>query len=271
MIRSAFKGLIVGLVESSPENTENYIDLQDFKFVTGHMSATVLGYSNGNTTVQFSDGGSSTPVTLLLSGHYTRSEFEFAKDAGTGTLVDDPPVNPGTATIAGIAGSPINLALTDPSGVGALTTVTISGMPSDWQLNEGTNLGNGTWTIETDDLSALTVMTTGAYAGAMVLSVTESWANADGSTEIATIADNVEAYAPGAPIFALSGNDALTGTGGNDEFVFAQPIGNDTIYNFNVASDKIDLVGFAMSPASAIFRSAKTAAATRSLPSPPGK
>ena len=28
-------------------------------------------------------------------------------------------------------------------------------------------------------------------------------------------------------------------------FVFAQPIGNDTIYNFNVATDKIDLMGFA--------------------------
>ena len=28
-------------------------------------------------------------------------------------------------------------------------------------------------------------------------------------------------------------------------FVFAQPIGNDTIYNFNVATDKIDLIGFA--------------------------
>jgi hypothetical protein len=147
---------------------------------------------------------------------------------------------------AGVAGSPINLALTNPSAAnGEPITVTVTGVPSDWQLNEGTNLGNGAWTIQTDDLSALTVMTTAAYAGAMVLSVTESWANADGSTGIATIADNVEAYAPGAPIFALSGNDTLTGTGGNDEFVFAQPIGNDTVYNFNAATDKIDLIGFA--------------------------
>ena len=43
----------------------------------------------------------------------------------------------------------------------------------------------------------------------------------------------------------LSGNDTLTGAGGNNEFVFAQPIGNDTIYNFNVSTDKIDLMGFA--------------------------
>ena len=77
----------------------------------------------------------------------------------------------------------------------------------------------------------------------MVLNVTESWTNADGSIGTATIADNVEAYAPGMPIFALSGNDTLTGAGAN-LFVFAQPIGNDTIYNFNAATDKIDLIGF---------------------------
>ncbi len=146
---------------------------------------------------------------------------------------------------AGVAGEPINLALTDPSGVGALTTVTISGMPADWSLNKGTNNGNGTWTMETDDLSALTVLTAAAYAGATVLSVTETWANADGTTGTAVVLDNVEAYVPGSPIFALSGDDNLTGSGANDLFVFAQPIGNDVIYNFDAASDKIDLMGFA--------------------------
>ena len=78
-----------------------------------------------------------------------------------------------------------------------------------------------------------------------MLGVTETWTNANGTTGTATVADNVEAYAPGTPIFALSGNDTLTGAGGNAEFVFAQPIGNDAIYNFNVATDKIDLTGFA--------------------------
>ena len=147
---------------------------------------------------------------------------------------------------AGVAGSPINLALANPSAAnGGPVAVTITGVPSDWALNEGTNLGNGTWTVETNDLSALTVLTAAAYSGAIVLGVTETWTNADGTTGTATVADNVEAYAPSTPIFALSGNDTLTGAGGNDDFVFAQPIGNDTIYNFNVATDKIDLMGFA--------------------------
>jgi hypothetical protein len=181
----------------------------------------------------------------------------YGSDSLTATTTDTVDGNMDTKTVAititsvsggpaGIAGSPINLALANPSAAdGDPVAVTVTGLPSGWQLNEGTNLGNGTWTVETTDLSALTVMTTAAYTGAMVLSVTESWTNADGNTGIATIADNVEAYAPGAPIFALSGNDTLTGAGGNDEYVFAQPIGNDTIYNFNAATDKIDLIGFA--------------------------
>ena len=77
-----------------------------------------------------------------------------------------------------------------------------------------------------------------------MLGVTETWTNADGSVGTALVRDNVEAYAPGSPVFALSGDDTLTGAGANDLFVFAQPIGNDIIYHFNVASDKIDLVGF---------------------------
>src|SRR5260370_16274475 len=127
---------------------------------------------------------------------------------------------------AGIAGDPINLALTDPSGgqpTGPIQ-LTFTGVPSDWSINEGTNLGNGTWTVETNDLSALTVTTAAAYTGAMVLSVTETWTNADGSTGTAVVSDNVEAYAPGSPIFALSGNDTLTAAAGNQAFLLPPPI-----------------------------------------------
>ena len=145
---------------------------------------------------------------------------------------------------AGIAGSPINLGLSDPSGDGALTTVTVSGMPAGWSLVGGTNNGDGFWTAQTNNVSALAVTTPTAFAGATLLDVNESWTNADGSAGTGFVPDNVEAYAPGAPIFALSGHDTLTGASANDEFVFAQPIGADTVYNFNAASDKVDLIGF---------------------------
>ena len=192
----------------------------------------VIGTNSASYTVQASDLGDYIRVVAATSDDSTSET-----SAVTGAVVPAAP--------AGVAGQPINLGLTDQSGVGALTSVTIKGMPSGLSLNEGTNLGNGSWTVQTDDLAALTVLTASVYAGAALLEVTESWANPNGSTAVTTIADNVEAYTPGSPIFAWSGDDTLTGAGGNDLFVFAQPIGNDTIYNFNVATDQIDLVGFA--------------------------
>src|SRR5262249_45217635 len=50
------------------------------------------------------------------------------------------------AAPAGVAGSPINLALTDPALAPEQTfTATITDLPAYWMLNLGTDLGNGTW------------------------------------------------------------------------------------------------------------------------------
>ncbi|WP_244110154.1 beta strand repeat-containing protein, partial [Burkholderia ambifaria] len=145
---------------------------------------------------------------------------------------------------AGVAGSEINLALADPSGHAPDLAVTIAGIPSGWTLNAGTDLGNGTWLVPTNDLGTLTITPAASFTGATVLTVTETWTAADGTHAAATIADNVEAYAANAPIFAWSGDDQLTGSAGNDLFVFSQPIGADTLHTFDLAADKIDLVGF---------------------------
>jgi hypothetical protein len=147
---------------------------------------------------------------------------------------------------AGVSGTPINLGLTDYSAdhVGA-TTVTLAGIPSGWTLSEGTTNSDGTWTVVTNDVASLSVTSLANYTGALVLNVSETWTNADGTTGSAIVADNVEAYAAGSPIFALSGDDTLTASSGHDLLVFSQPIGHDTVYNFDVAADQIDLVGYA--------------------------
>ena len=222
-----------------------------------HLTVTITTNTTSSTILIQGAASLADYQTILEGVEYT--DIKSGSRSATPRIVDVQ-VNDGTnnsnlATVtinvahapAGVAGAPINLALTDPSGGQASgpITLTFTGVPSGWSLNQGTNLGNGTWTVVTNDLSALTVTTIAAFAGATVLGVTESWTNTDGSTGTATVADNVEAYAPGSPIFALSGNDTLTGAGSNNEFVFAQPIGNDTIYNFNTATDKIDLMGFA--------------------------
>ncbi|WP_223488343.1 VCBS domain-containing protein [Pseudomonas sp. A-RE-19] len=146
---------------------------------------------------------------------------------------------------AGVAGEPINLALTTPStDISGPITVSISGVPSGWVFNAGTDNGDGTWTVQTNDPGALTVTAPSNFAGALVLDINMNWSNSDGSTASAYVFNNVEVYAPGAPIFALSADDNLTGSSGADTFVFAQPIGNNQVFNFDATADKIDLIGF---------------------------
>ena len=157
------------------------------------------------------------------------------------TLITSAHVKP-----AGVAGESINLALTDPSGdPNDVVTVTVSGVPLGWSLNAGTNNGDGTWTVQTSDVRSLAVTSLTDFAGAVVLNVAETWTGADGNTGAKFVYDNVEAYAAGSPIFAISGDDNLTASSGNDLLVFAQPIGHDTIYNFDTAHDQIDLIGYA--------------------------
>jgi hypothetical protein len=128
---------------------------------------------------------------------------------------------------------------------GALVTVTIKDLPSDWIVNGGIHNADGSWTVQTTDLTSLSVTTPALFAGAVLLTVTEAVAQADGTTRTLTLGDNIEAYSQGSPIFAWSVNDFLTGSTGNDMFVFAQPIGHDTVYSFDAAHDQIDLIGYA--------------------------
>ncbi|WP_244105203.1 beta strand repeat-containing protein, partial [Burkholderia ambifaria] len=177
---------------------------------------------------------------------YTQQSLNLNKDSVTVTEWDTAGNSRSLTQTApaGVAGSEINLALADPSGHAPDLAVTIAGIPSGWTLNAGTDLGNGTWLVPTNDLGALTITPAASFTGATVLTVTETWTAADGTHAAATIADNVEAYAANAPIFAWSGDDQLTGSAGHDLFVFSQPIGNDTLHTFDLAADKIDLVGF---------------------------
>ncbi|BAR60805.1 hypothetical protein NK6_7654 [Bradyrhizobium diazoefficiens] len=146
---------------------------------------------------------------------------------------------------AGIAGEAINLGLTNPVDHVGTVSVSVSGIRAGWTLSEGTDNGDGTWSVQTNDVTALTITTLDDYAGAVSLHISQTWTDSTGGTGLAMIADNVEAYGQGSPIFALSGDDNLTGSTGDDLFVFSQPIGHDVIYSFDAASDQIDLIGYA--------------------------
>jgi hypothetical protein len=134
------------------------------------------------------------------------------------------------------------LALDAPEG--ALVTVQIHDLPQGWTLKDWTQKSDGSWTIQTADPSSLTVVTPADVCGAEVLDVTMSWTKEDGTTSTVVVRDNVEAFAPGNPIFAWSGDDTLTGSANADMFVFSQPIGNDMVHSFDASADVIDLIGY---------------------------
>ncbi|WP_369722030.1 Ig-like domain-containing protein [Bradyrhizobium sp. LLZ17] len=145
---------------------------------------------------------------------------------------------------AGVTGSEINLALDNPhDGIGEFT-VSIHGLPSGWSLDAGNRVDGDTWTLVSNDLSSLMVMPDSGFIGALVLQVQETWTYQDGTGGYALILNNVEAYAPGSPIFAISGDDNLTASSGHDLLVFSQPIGNDVVHSFDVSADTLDLIGY---------------------------
>jgi hypothetical protein len=184
--------------------------------------------------------------TIALPNGNGKSVAVSISSPSDGAQLGNSQVTTTTTNPAGIAGQPINLGLaalaTDHTGP---ISATIAGVPLGWTISEGTDNGDGTWTVQTNNIAALTITSPATYTGALTLNVAASWINADGSIGHTTVIDNVEAYAAGSAIFALSGDDNLTGSNGHDMFVFSQPIGHDVIYGFDAPSDQIDLIGYA--------------------------
>jgi VCBS repeat-containing protein len=206
--------------------------------VSGDHSFTYDGTSK-TLSVETSGGGELAMV--MTTGAFTfQPPTDFSSETVGFVLVDGDGDTASstldlTATTlpAGVAGSPINLGLSDPAGHVGPVTVTIAGIPAGWTVNGGIDNGHGGWTVPTTDVSALSITSPHDYTGATALKVTMSWTNADQSIGFAKLTDNVEAFAPGAPILAWSGDDHLTGSSGPNLSVFAQPIGHDTIYSFD--------------------------------------
>ena len=79
----------------------------------------------------------------------------------------------------------IDAALTDSSEV---LTVTISGVPDGATLSAGTDNGDGTWTLESDDLEGLTITPADDFSGSFDLGVTAQ--SADGE-DVASVSDSI--------------------------------------------------------------------------------
>ena len=129
----------------------------------------VIVYANPTGTAL--NGGSAGLIEIHLSG-----STSFAADLHWRRLAP-----------AGVAGEPINLGLIGPSESGM--SIAIEGLPAGWFLSEGALSVDGTWTVQPDDISALTITSPNTYTGAMALRVTVTYA--DGSSGCFHF-DNVE-------------------------------------------------------------------------------
>ena len=240
-----------GKVTDTGTLTDTDVDNTPNTFIAAAAgSATDHGYGTYQMTAAgvwtYTLNYSNPTVHGLDEGQHLTDTFTVHTVDGTAKVVtvtisdDDPRTGP-----AGVAGSEINLGLAAvPPDPGSLVTVTVADLPSGWSLTGGVQVDDHTWAIQTSDVQSLTVIPSSASLGAVVLEVSESWTKPDGGLASALVVDNVESYAVGSPIFALTANDFLTGSSGSNLFVFAQPISHDVIYSFDAASDKIDLVGF---------------------------
>jgi T1SS-143 domain-containing protein len=219
---------------------------------TGGSGSFSYNTTSKTLTVETDAGGSELAVVMTTGAFtfqptsgFTSESVGFTLTDGDGDTASSTLQLTGNTLPAGIAGSPINLGLTDPAGHVGPVTVTIAGIPAGWTLSEGTDHGYGVWTVQADNVSTLSITSPDGYAGAMAFKVTMSWTNPDESAGHIGITDNVEVFPQGAPIFAWAGDDHLTGSGAADLFVFARPIGLDTIYSFDAGQDRIDLIGYA--------------------------
>ncbi|MCG8507176.1 MAG: cadherin-like domain-containing protein, partial [Sphingomonadales bacterium] len=130
----------------------------------------------------------------------------------------------------------ISAALSDTDGSESLA-VEISGVPTGATLSAGTDLGGGVWSVDSADLSGLTIDPPDSYNGSFDLTVkataTES-ANSDTEVSSATITVDVKALTdtssagtPGQITSGTSGDDTLNGTGEDDQLLGLA--GDDTI------------------------------------------
>src|SRR6185437_14347429 len=221
--------------------SDNASGLVTIQLFSGNSPGTIV--SGASTSVFVTGGAAAANWTISANTSLTsgsgHTAYVQATDASGNVAISANKTLP-----AGVSGEAINLALVDYSDHSGLIAATITGLAAGWALSEGTHNADSSWSVLTSDIGSLTVTSPDGYVGALVANATESWTNADGTHGSAVVADNVEAYAHGAPIFAWSGDDTLTASVGNDTLVFANRIGTDVVHNFDTMHDKIDLVGF---------------------------
>jgi hypothetical protein len=236
---STFHGVLSGLVDSHQQ-----VDLKDFTFTSGHMTAATPSFANGNTTLIISNTFTEQSVTFTLAGNYTGATWNFVADAGTGTIFYAPPAtDPGAPNPTVADSGSTDVAQT----VAALTNVDQFTFQDDGE--SGTLPSASTLVASNEDASATDAAALDTTADTS--SDDQSTATADGSTgtdPTSNLATNAlpatgdstgNGTQAGATPQAASAPPA--GLAAADTFVFAANFGNATISNFDPGTDVIEI------------------------------
>ena len=241
------------------------IDFAGLQYTTGQMQVSA-SFSQGTdiTTVTVTNNALHQSTSLKLDGSYTASQFALSQDSGTGTLLKDPPLDPGMAAASHDSfdfAFDSNTALGSSSGplaantvIGQLDAISASGHSSAFWLATGSSpeltlsssgtlsagkdgAASGTYAVDVvaQDQSTGTSSATQAnvWIGGKDAANTPAALASDSNKLIALALDGNHSLQGG------SGNDVLIAGSGNDTFVFQANFGHDTISNFKVDTDVI--------------------------------
>src|SRR5262249_18926920 len=251
-LTQSFSAVISGL------GLNDYIDLKDFTFTSGHMTAST-SYANGDTTLVVSNTSTEQSVSLTLAGNYTSSTWNFAQDSGTGTIFHDPPATDAdAATVPGSASTDLAQTVTaalnmqgatldqfafqadSHSGgtIAAYTTLTASGENAN--TTDAATL-DPISSASSDQQPAPTVTADGSAVNGLASNVATAPqpATTDATSSTQAGATTQTASAP-STASAAPATPAATGPNG-DTFVFAANFGHETIASFHPDTDVIEI------------------------------
>ncbi|WP_339862575.1 hypothetical protein [Thalassospira alkalitolerans] len=128
----------------------------------------------------------------------------------------------------------IDASLTDASEV---LSVTISGVPSGASLSGGTDNGDGSWTLNADQLEGLTITPVDDFSGSFNLTVTATATDGSDSQSVSQSLTVEISETEGQTVIGTNGRDEITTgdgddyiSGRNDKDTISSGAGDDTIY-----------------------------------------
>jgi glycosyltransferase involved in cell wall biosynthesis len=178
-LSAAFSDANTGASASDFSGTINWGDGTTTTFNSSDVSATGGGsFTVGGSHVYAEEGSYSATVTIDDFGGSSTTEIGTA----TATAVAEAPTLTTTDTTATVGVTSIALTITDTpvDGDDTLGLVTIAGVPTGFSLNEGNDLGGGTWSENPADLGSLALVAP-SNDSATVLSLSVTAISSEGS------------------------------------------------------------------------------------------